>query len=146
VDALCVGICTSSMFYGYLFPILRLPTIDIRPEVIDLDQPACVAMYRPWRARLFGEDAGGALKSNMPERGFPPLWSVEEQDACFIVKDGGGQKANDHNFQMCFPVAGMHHKSKGTCFFGTCRFINLDRHCATTAGTGAPSSTKTHGA
>jgi hypothetical protein len=23
---------------------------------------------------------------------FPPPWSVEETDACFIVKDGSGQK------------------------------------------------------
>jgi hypothetical protein len=27
----------------------------------------------------------------MPRR-FPPPWSVEETDACFIVKDGAGQK------------------------------------------------------
>jgi hypothetical protein len=25
-------------------------------------------------------------------RRFPPPWSVEETDACFIVKDGAGQK------------------------------------------------------
>jgi hypothetical protein len=25
-------------------------------------------------------------------RCFPPPWNVEEQDACFIVKDSGGQK------------------------------------------------------
>jgi hypothetical protein len=28
----------------------------------------------------------------MPERRFPPPWSVEEQEVCFIVKDSGGQK------------------------------------------------------
>jgi hypothetical protein len=27
----------------------------------------------------------------MPERRFPPPWSVEETDACFIVRDGNGQ-------------------------------------------------------
>ena len=27
----------------------------------------------------------------MPERCFPPPWSVEEADACFIVRDGNGQ-------------------------------------------------------
>jgi hypothetical protein len=27
----------------------------------------------------------------MPERRFPPPWSVEERQACFIVKDGNGQ-------------------------------------------------------
>jgi len=24
-------------------------------------------------------------------RGFPPPWTVEETDACFIVRDGNGQ-------------------------------------------------------
>ncbi len=28
----------------------------------------------------------------MAERRFPPPWSVEELDACFVVKDGNGQK------------------------------------------------------
>jgi hypothetical protein len=28
----------------------------------------------------------------MPERRFPPPWSVEKQEVCFIVKDSGGQK------------------------------------------------------
>ena len=28
----------------------------------------------------------------MPARRFPPPWSVEEQDACFVGKDGAGQK------------------------------------------------------
>jgi hypothetical protein len=28
----------------------------------------------------------------MPSRRFPPPWSVEELDACFIVKDSSGQK------------------------------------------------------
>jgi hypothetical protein len=27
----------------------------------------------------------------MPERRFPPPWSVEEQDACFVVRDANGQ-------------------------------------------------------
>ena len=27
----------------------------------------------------------------MPERRFPPPWSVEETDACFIVRDHNGQ-------------------------------------------------------
>jgi hypothetical protein len=25
----------------------------------------------------------------MPERRFPPLWSLEELDACFVVRDSG---------------------------------------------------------
>jgi hypothetical protein len=28
----------------------------------------------------------------MPERRFPPPWSVEELAACFVVKDSAGQK------------------------------------------------------
>jgi len=28
----------------------------------------------------------------MPERQFPPPWSIEDSGACFIVKDSGGQK------------------------------------------------------
>ena len=27
----------------------------------------------------------------MPARRFPPPWSVEEQPACFVVRDHGGQ-------------------------------------------------------
>ena len=27
----------------------------------------------------------------MPERRFPPPWSVEEQPACFVVRDHNGQ-------------------------------------------------------
>jgi hypothetical protein len=30
--------------------------------------------------------------SQMPERRFPPPWSVEELEACFVVKDSAGQK------------------------------------------------------
>ena len=28
----------------------------------------------------------------MNNRRFPPPWTVEELNACFVVKDGGGQK------------------------------------------------------
>jgi hypothetical protein len=28
----------------------------------------------------------------MPERRFPPPWTVEDLGACFVVTDGGGQK------------------------------------------------------
>jgi hypothetical protein len=28
----------------------------------------------------------------MPARRFPPPWSVEEQDACFVVRDQNGQQ------------------------------------------------------
>jgi hypothetical protein len=30
-------------------------------------------------------------RSLVPARRFPPPWFVEEQDACFIVRDHGGQ-------------------------------------------------------
>jgi hypothetical protein len=26
----------------------------------------------------------------LPERRFPPLWTVEEQDACFVLRDRSG--------------------------------------------------------
>ena len=39
-----------------------------------------------WRDRRHA-DLGLALMS----RRFPPPWSVEETDACFIVRDGKGQ-------------------------------------------------------
>ncbi len=28
----------------------------------------------------------------MPERRFPPPWTVEELEACFVVRDHNGQK------------------------------------------------------
>jgi len=28
----------------------------------------------------------------VPSRRFPPPWSVEEQQACFVVRDNSGQK------------------------------------------------------
>jgi hypothetical protein len=31
------------------------------------------------------------LRSAIPERLFPPPWSVEELDSCFVVKDANGQ-------------------------------------------------------
>jgi hypothetical protein len=30
----------------------------------------------------------------MANRRFPPPWSVEELDACFVVKDGAGQNSH----------------------------------------------------
>jgi hypothetical protein len=41
------------------------------------------------RAQLTLED--GKRSSRLPKRRFPPPWTVEETDACFIVKDHGGQ-------------------------------------------------------
>jgi hypothetical protein len=37
--------------------------------------------------------ASGRYHRPMPQtRRFPPPWSVEELDACFVVKDSAGQK------------------------------------------------------
>ena len=33
----------------------------------------------------------------MSQRRFPPPWSVEELDACFVVKDGARQKVAQDN-------------------------------------------------
>jgi hypothetical protein len=30
----------------------------------------------------------------MPDRRFPPPWSVDELEACFVVKDSAGQKVS----------------------------------------------------
>jgi hypothetical protein len=34
----------------------------------------------------------GLGELRMPARRFPPPWSVEELDACFVVRDGNGQQ------------------------------------------------------
>jgi len=34
---------------------------------------------------------GCSVMPGMPQRRFPPPWSVEETDACFIVRDKNGQ-------------------------------------------------------
>jgi hypothetical protein len=31
----------------------------------------------------------------MPERRFPPHWTIEEQEACFVARDHNGQKLAD---------------------------------------------------
>jgi hypothetical protein len=42
----------------------------------------------------------------MPERRFPPPWSVEEQGVCFVVKDSTGQKLAYVLFRICIkPIA-----------------------------------------
>src|SRR5439155_23868203 len=46
-------------------------------------------------SRLATRDHGGRFTrsiSVLTARRFPPPWSVQELDACFVVKDGGGQK------------------------------------------------------
>ena len=34
---------------------------------------------------------GARYDRAMPERNFPPPWSVDELDSCFVVKDANGQ-------------------------------------------------------
>jgi hypothetical protein len=34
----------------------------------------------------------GAFFQAMPQRRFPPPWSIDELEACFVVKDSTGQK------------------------------------------------------
>ncbi len=36
--------------------------------------------------------AGRLCDHSMNQRRFPPPWSVEEQDACFVVRDHNGQQ------------------------------------------------------
>jgi hypothetical protein len=39
---------------------------------------------------LTGDELGVMMRPDA-ERRFPPPWSVEEQDACFVVRDHSGQ-------------------------------------------------------
>ncbi len=46
---------------------------------------------RPWS--LYGSALmETALKPNLRPRRFPPPWTIDELDACFVVKDNAGQK------------------------------------------------------
>jgi hypothetical protein len=47
------------------------------------------AMVFAFHSYMGGEDA---VVPTPDQRRFPPPWSVEELEACFIVKDAGGQK------------------------------------------------------
>ena len=42
------------------------------------------------RTRILSSD-GARYDRAMPERNFPPPWSVGELDSCFVVKDANGQ-------------------------------------------------------
>jgi hypothetical protein len=35
----------------------------------------------------------------MPQRRFPPPWTVEELDSCFVVKDASGQKLGYFHYE-----------------------------------------------
>jgi len=43
--------------------------------------------------------SGGLRIDTMPERRFPPPWSVEELEACFIVLDASGQRLGYFYFE-----------------------------------------------
>jgi hypothetical protein len=44
--------------------------------------------------------ADESVDAQMPDRGrFPPPWSVEEQAACFVVRDNNGQKLGYFYFE-----------------------------------------------
>jgi hypothetical protein len=45
------------------------------------------------RCSIVAHAAAARYHHPMPSpRRFPPPWSIEEQDACFVVKDNAGQK------------------------------------------------------
>ena len=48
-------------------------------------------MFPPRRSAAGADGAPRVLYWAMPERRFPPPWSVEETDACFIARDHNGQ-------------------------------------------------------
>jgi hypothetical protein len=48
------------------------------------------APYRSGRSTHWVKSAGSVASGGL--RRFPPPWSVEELDSCFVVKDRGGQK------------------------------------------------------
>jgi hypothetical protein len=49
----------------------------------------------------------------MPERPFPPPWSVEETAACFIVKDSAGQKLTDSYTSAINSAAASKYRHRG---------------------------------
>jgi hypothetical protein len=54
-------------------------------------QPKTVGLIHAWRLCYFVELRPAYIRPR-PARRLPPPWSVEELDACFIVKDSGGHK------------------------------------------------------
>jgi hypothetical protein len=43
----------------------------------------------------------------MPTRRFPPPWSVEELDACLVLRDGNGQQIAYVYFENVSPVGAI---------------------------------------
>jgi hypothetical protein len=47
--------------------------------------------FRRSTAKLLSKEDARRIADNMPARPFPPPWIVEEQPACFVVRDHNGQ-------------------------------------------------------
>ena len=52
---------------------------------------SCFGLIGPLTARTRHPSDGARYDRAMPERNFPPPWSVGELDSCFVVKDANGQ-------------------------------------------------------
>jgi ABC-type lipoprotein export system ATPase subunit len=80
---------------GFLFQMFNLlPTLTAGENVAI---PLLIGGI-PWesakaRAESTLETVGLGTRATAPRR-FPPPWSVEERQSCFIVKDGNGQTTN----------------------------------------------------
>jgi hypothetical protein len=65
----------------------------------------------------------------MPARRFPPPWSVEELEACFVVKNGA--EVAPHFFLVCGPIALF--CGQTTLGHGPCRQSQRGQACGTNA-------------
>ena len=83
--------------------VMPASSIDLQALLADLGQkfervgpPGVFLGRKPRRLIAPGSPARGILRrvadrARVPQRRFPPPWSVEETNACFIVRDGNGQ-------------------------------------------------------
>jgi hypothetical protein len=61
-----------------------------RPQKLDGTPDEIIAeAFAPVATRV---SDSAAITNNMPARRFPPPWTVEGLDACFVVRDGNGQQ------------------------------------------------------
>src|SRR5262245_3967928 len=80
----CLSLLCSRCEKHYALPHLRSITSNIR---------ASSGYFEPKRVRglqFYHFSVRPAVELVTPRR-FPPPWSVEEQAACFVVRDSGGQ-------------------------------------------------------
>jgi len=47
--------------------------------------------FRRSAAKLLSKDEARRIADNIPARRSPPPWTVEEQPACFVVRDHNGR-------------------------------------------------------